>query len=125
MKTIEYEETEKFYQKLDEAVKNEIPVVVLFKKEKLTMESVLWKRLRQCRNWDDIKTDLENFQAGKDTPLSNVMGYAAGSISIIMLIAFIAALITGLIAYGIYKNYHVEFITKNDYGEFGIKFTRS
>jgi hypothetical protein len=96
---MEYEETDAFYNRLDELIKDKNKVIVRFIDHKLEVDSKLWKRLKNCSNIDEV-------QASSITPLCTARCTAViGSVG---LIALIASLIAALIGYGIYKGYRIR-----------------
>ncbi|MDF8329396.1 hypothetical protein P5G63_13195 [Aeromonas salmonicida] len=96
---MEYEETDAFYNRLDELIKGKNKVIVRFIDHKLEVNSKLWKRLKNCSNIDEVP-------ASSITPLCTLK--CASVVGSVGLIAYIATLIAALIFYGIYKGYRIR-----------------
>ncbi|MDX9745058.1 MAG: hypothetical protein WCX84_09295 [Syntrophales bacterium] len=69
MKTIAYAETKSFYQQLDKAVRDDVPVRITFKKKRLTKDAKLWRRLVHCKNGSAVKQEFLKAQADKSSAL--------------------------------------------------------
>lgn len=115
---MEYEETDAFYNRLDELIKGKNKVIVRFIDHKLEVDSKLWKRLKNCSNIGEVP-------ASSITPLCTAK--CASVIGSVGLIAYIATLIAALIFYGIYKGYRIHLkgtprIDGAEVGEFEIGF---
>ncbi|WCH23238.1 hypothetical protein [Aeromonas salmonicida] len=96
---MEYEETDAFYNRLDELIKDKNRVIVRCIDHKLEVDSKLWKRLKNCSNIDEVP-------ASSITPLCTAR--CACVVESAGLIAYIATLIAALIFYGIYKGYRIR-----------------
>lgn len=115
---MEYEETDAFYNRLDELIKGKNKVIVRFIDHKLEVDSKLWKRLKNCSNISEVPTS-------SITPLCTAK--CASVVGSVGLIALIASLIAVLIGYGIYKGYRIRLkgtprINGVELGEFEIEF---
>ncbi len=102
-----FSEQDYFFEALDRAVKEDAgSVVVQFPGGLPDQNSKLWRRLRRCANWSEIESELDAVRAGRDSPIRAFM--AAGMVAgltggEIILIAWIATLLAGIIFYAIYK----------------------
>lgn len=111
MAVLTFSEDDDFYDRLDQAIKNEEPVSIEFRKEKPDKKSDLWPRLRRCENWEVVENELRRIESGETSTLRGmiatkfVTGLTGGEIA---LVAFIASLIAGLIFYGIYKDRKIK-----------------
>ncbi|MGL6049916.1 MAG: hypothetical protein ACRC16_07950 [Aeromonas salmonicida] len=105
---MEYEETDAFYNRLDELIKGKNKVIVRFINHKLEVDSKLWKRLKNCSNISEVPTS-------SITPLCTAK--CASVVGSVGLIAYIATLIAALIFYGIYRGIDVR--VKGGYKEQG------
>lgn len=96
---MEYEETDAFYNRLDELIKGKNKVIVRFIDHKLEVDSKLWKRLKNCSNISEVPTS---------SITSLCTSNCASVVGSVGLIALIASLIAALIGYGIYKGYRIR-----------------
>ncbi|AJY71196.1 hypothetical protein RW64_17365 [Geobacter sulfurreducens] len=109
--TLYFREDKDFYNRLDELVKGKHKVVIRFGTEKPGQDSKLWPRLRKCQNWDEIQHQLEQVQQGQSPEIAKIISpgmSAALTGGEILLIAWIALLLTGLLCYAIYKGYRAK-----------------
>ena len=117
-----FSENKSFYNQLDTSIKNG-GAVVIFRNEKPDEKSRLWARLKRCKNWRMVEAELEKVKDKKDSVVERVMspsmtaGLAGGEI---ILIAWIATLLAGLLFYGIYKECNIKF-RANKNGEIDIE----
>lgn len=107
---INFSETKEFYKELDSSLKSG-SVVVTFSQERPNEKSKLWPRLKKCHNWNLIEAELSKVKSKQDSPITGMISnnmaatLAGGEL---LLIAWIATLLTGLIFYGIYKGCKVN-----------------
>jgi len=106
-----FSETKLFYNNLDGAIKIG-SVLVIFCNDKPDEKSKLWARLRRCRNWGMVESELQKMKDSEDSIINNMISPAMGAFLAggeIILIAWIATLLAGLIFYGIYKECNIKF----------------
>lgn|GEM_PF-6921295 len=117
-----FSENKSFYNQLDIAIKKGGAIVV-FRNEKPDEKSKLWARLKRCKNWSMVEAELEKVKDKKDSVVERVMSPSmAGALAggEIILIAWIATLLAGLLFYGIYKECNIKF-RANKNGEIDIE----
>jgi len=111
-----FSETKLFYSQLDNYIEKG-NVVVIFCSDKPDEKSKIWARLRRCRNWDMVESELQRVKEEKESIIKNIISpnmtacLAGGEI---ILIAWIATLLAGLIFYGIYKECNIKFRTNKN-----------
>jgi hypothetical protein len=107
MKYLEFRESEEFFHELDAAVK-EGPTAIGLSNEKPSLESKLWKRLRYCQGWKEIKEDLGNLSKGGVSQYASIVlspkDVARLVKAAIVIGSFIAVALMGLLFYSVYKN---------------------
>ena len=113
MRRLTFSESKIFFNELDEAVK-EGQTIISFASERPGKKSKLWRRLKQCKNWDQIEQEFKNIQAGNYSALKNVISPAFTAALTgfeVLLIAWIASLLAGIIFYAVYKGFKVRLKT--------------
>jgi len=106
-----FSETKSFYSNLDDSIKAG-RVSVIFCNDKPDEKSKLWARLRRCKNWNMVESELQKVKESEDSIINNVISPTMGACLAggeIVLIAWIATLLAGLIFYGIYKECNIKF----------------
>ena len=107
---IEFSESNSFYKNLDSQIEKG-KVTVLFKNERPNENSKLWSRLRRCKNWSVIENELEKVKYGKESKIKKLISPSMRACLTggeLILVAWIATLIAGLISYGIYNKCRIK-----------------
>lgn len=118
--SITFRESSEFYTLLDQLVDLHECVTICFDKERPNEKSKIWNRLRQCENWSDLEHEFQHLKENKRSPLINVLSpsmTAALTGGEILLIAFIASLVFGVVLYAVYKNYKVKLRVNPETGD--------
>lgn len=116
MQTLTFRESKEFFKLLDDQVKSGGAVIV-FDAERPSSRSQLWPRLRRCQNWNEIETELDRIRQGHESRLNAVLSsqfQAALTGGEILLAAWIATLVAGIVLYAIYKNRKVKLSVGRD-----------
>ncbi|MYM95790.1 hypothetical protein [Duganella vulcania] len=124
MQYIIFSETDLFFSQLDDFIKKG-PTAIRISEERVGNDSKLWRRLKKCDNWNEIEKEFKKIQGGEDSPLKRVISsnfQAALTGLEIALLAWVATLIAGILAYGIYKGCKVKFSGNSD-GDIDIEIT--
>ncbi|HCH6406702.1 hypothetical protein CGK14_24140 [Vibrio parahaemolyticus] len=112
-----FEEDSDFFKLLDTNIKRGNIVTIRFENHKPEHNSKLWKRLRNTKSWDLVEAELEKVENNQPTPIASIISsnmklmLTGGEL---MLIAWIATLLTALFAYAIYKGRKVRFKVSGD-----------